>query len=303
MAVMTLLISSFYAVTTYAQQTIKPGSVLNITVLGSEELSHTVTVAEDGTTDYPVLGSFDVAGMTVDELTDLLMSVLSRLVDRPRVFVTLSDFRLVTARVKGAVIAPGEVVLKQPADVLDAIAEAGGPTDEADLRRVMIVSERNAIDGDDPARRVERIIDLVSYSKMNAEDYHPIAVQFGDLIVVPTLEPNSFVRVLGEVRLPGPYVPEEDATIVDVIYQAGGPTSEADMGEVVHIRRSGENTEETEYDINELLSKQAGALPRVRPGDIIVVASKQLYEDFGFWVGLARDLAVLASSIVLVSRL
>lgn len=282
---------------TFAQQTISPGNVVSISVLGNPELSRTVTVNEDGTTDYPVLGSFDISGMTAQELTDLLTQVISRIVDRPRVFVNVSDFRLINVRVKGAVLNPGEVMVKAPADILDVIAEAGGVSQQADLRRVMILSERG-----EGNRREQKVVNVASYSAMQDEDYQPVRVEMGDLVVVPTLERQSYVRVLGGVRAPGSYVPASEANIIDLIYQAGGPTTDADMGDVRLVRRRPEGNTETEYDIRKLL-KREHTLPLVEPGDVVIVGFREAFEDFSFWSSLVRDMALLVSSIVILSRI
>lgn len=280
-----------------AQQRIEPGSVLQVTVLGKEELSQTVTVSENGTTDYPVLGNLDVVGMTAIELTDLLKRVLSRMMDRPQVFVNLSETIFVNARVKGAVRSPGEVMVKAPADILDIIAEAGGATTQADLRRVKIFSENN-----EGVRRNVRTVDLIGYSALEDGEYDPILVHLGELVIVPTLEPQSFIRVLGEVQSPGPYIPENLATVVDLIYQAGGPTRQADVGDVRHIRRSGGEIQEFRYDLRDVLEEDLD-LPEVEGGDVIIVGYMEDWQTLSFWVRFLRDASLLASSIVLLSRI
>jgi protein involved in polysaccharide export with SLBB domain len=289
------------AIPARAQDEIRPGSVISITVLGSPELSQTLNVSEDGTTTYPVLGDFKVEGMTTTQLTDLLTNVISRIVDRPQVMVSLHDYRLVNISVKGAVQAPGEVVAKAPVDIQDAIAQAGGPVADADLRRVAIVRETMDEESGLKGRQVQRV-DMASYSVIR-EGYDPILLNMGDIVIVPTLGPDSYVRVLGAVFQPGRYVPVKDATVVDVIYQAGGPKDRADLSDVRLIRRvEGESVSETKLDLEDVFTEQA-ELPGVHPGDVVIVGRLEDYQTLTFWVRVLRDITLLFSSIVIISRL
>lgn len=295
-ALLALICLIAFTAPSFAQDTIEPGSVVNITILGSPQLSQTVTVEDDGTTDYPLLGSFRIEGMTAEELSSLLSEVVSRFMDRPRVFVTLSGYELVAVRVTGAVLNPGEVVLKAPADLMDAVAAAGGTIAEADLQHVVIV--RNPGDGESGRETV----DLRDYSKVHSTVRERVILEIGDMVLIPTLKQSSYVRVLGFVRAPGPYIADKGATLIDAIYLAGGFDNQADRGDITLIRPTPAGADETNYDFTDLMNR-AVEIPLIEAGDIIVVGKREFYEDPNWWVDWIRNAAMLISSYVLLQRL
>ncbi|MGB7490801.1 MAG: polysaccharide biosynthesis/export family protein, partial [Thermoanaerobaculia bacterium] len=52
--------------------TVGPGDVLEISVLGIEELSRRVRILGDGTITMPLLGNFRIAGLTVKGSEELI---------------------------------------------------------------------------------------------------------------------------------------------------------------------------------------------------------------------------------------
>ena len=54
------------------------GDVLEVVVLGNDDLSRTPTVQTGGTVTLPLLGEVQVAGMTVPEIKDKLTTLLGR---------------------------------------------------------------------------------------------------------------------------------------------------------------------------------------------------------------------------------
>jgi polysaccharide export outer membrane protein len=83
------------------------------------------------------------------------------------------------------------------------------------------------------------------------------------------------VQVTGAVVRPGRYGAEEMPGLLDVINQAGGPLTDADLSRVVVVRREPGGQKQFPADLAEAL--QTGSekgLPALRPGDIILVPSR-----------------------------
>ncbi|MCB2211526.1 polysaccharide biosynthesis/export family protein [bacterium] len=277
-------------------ETIKPGTVINVTVVGHPEFSQLVIVHQDGTTDYPLLGNIPVDGMTAEDLKELLTRALNRVVDRPLVFVNLSHYAMIEMRVVGAVQSPGDTEVRGPADIQSVLASVGGPLENADLRRIAIIREK-------PSGQVIEEVDLFTYAAQDAADFTPVYVGSGDLVVVPLLERDSYVRVIGAVNLPGPYVPTLNANVIDMIYLAGGPSRQADLNNIRFIRSTMEPSQrEVELDMEDMLERGSD-YPPVHPGDVIIVSFRDDWKTFSFWAGFMRDLALVASSILILSRI
>ena len=292
MILVTGIINSASAV----DQVISVGSVLNITVLEYPELSKSVIVRQDGTTEYPLLLNIPVDGLTVSELREFMMPLLTRYVERPKLFINISEYKLLTIKIQGAVERPGTYQISSPIDIQGTIAHAGGLENNADLRKIMIIRREGQ------EKQVLNINLLDAMEGIDAE-YLP-EMKSGDIVIVNRLTIMSYVRVIGSVRNPGRYIPIEDANVVDMISMAGGTTAQADWNRVYYIAISDRNTEPLHLELEKIISEKAvEQIPVVAPGDIIIVNSKNDWERFSYWVQLFRDLALLASTIVLLQRL
>jgi polysaccharide biosynthesis/export protein len=115
------------------------GDSLDVLVWGREQLSGRLHVEDDGTITMPLIGKTEAAGLTTTDLQNTLTRKLSRFINDPnvtvRVAIPSSEVFYVLGEVKRAgkyQLAPGEVLSQ-------ALAEAGGPTEFANLRKVKII--------------------------------------------------------------------------------------------------------------------------------------------------------------------
>ncbi|RKH58445.1 polysaccharide export protein [Corallococcus llansteffanensis] len=96
-------------------------------------------VAADGTMFYPHVGILPVAGKTLRDIRELLTQRLSTVIERPQLDVRVVGFRGQKVQVTGEVVAPGTLPITDvPLRVQDAISQARGFTQEADLRTVTL---------------------------------------------------------------------------------------------------------------------------------------------------------------------
>jgi polysaccharide export outer membrane protein len=119
-----------------------PGDVVNVIVLNDQTLSGEQVIGPDGFIRLPLVGAIQAAGLTLDELTEKLRQSLSRFIRNPRVAITLKQFPASVRRVYvlGEVKNPGAFQLPPGINptVFDAVALAGGFTDNADLTQVRV---------------------------------------------------------------------------------------------------------------------------------------------------------------------
>ncbi len=280
-----------------AENVIQVGHVINITVLEHAELSRSVLVREDGTTDYPLLSNIPLDGMTVSELSRYLRPLLTKFVEGQQFFINISEYRMLNVKVLGQVVKPGPLFVKGPIGLQGIIAEAGGPREAADLKKVTIIRRG-------PDKKVDRIVvDMYDFFASSSDETLP-EIFNNDMIIVPMLNNQSFVRVIGEVRSPGKFIPELDENIADLVYRAGGKQREGNMNDVKHIYKNNGRYELRKVKLKKLIhSGRTDEIPLVSPGDIIVVGELPFYKDVHFMSQFMRDIALLISSYVILRRL
>jgi len=120
---------------------ISPGDQLFIYVWGDERLQRQMNVLPDGTIAFPLAGTVVAAGHTPNEIEETLSKLLAPQYKGVPQQVTVS----VTApsgmqySVIGKVRSPGNFTPTRYVNVLNALAQAGGPTDFADIGNIIIL--------------------------------------------------------------------------------------------------------------------------------------------------------------------
>jgi polysaccharide export outer membrane protein len=181
--------------------TIAPHDVLQVTVWDHPELTVPTgqfrspeengnPVAADGTVFYPHVGKLKVAGLTEQEIRDMITQRLTRVIPNPQVDVRVAAFRGKKVQVTGEVTAPTTVPITDvPLRVQDALAASKGFTPEADFSRVTLSREGKTY-----------ILNLQSLYE-NGDASQNWLLQHGDVVNVPDRSRNK-VFVIGEVRVP-----------------------------------------------------------------------------------------------------
>lgn len=136
----------------------------------------TYRVNNEGNIVMPVLGEIHVAGLSTQELKNLLIEKISKDVDEPIVMVELVNFRV---NVLGEVNQPGmKTVTRERYSILDALANAGDLTEYGERENVLLIREENG-------KRIYHRFNL-NDSKMLESPY--FYLKQNDVIYV---EPNS----------------------------------------------------------------------------------------------------------------
>ena len=237
------------------------GDSLQVSVWKNPELSQTVTVRPDGMITLPLIRDIPASGKTAIDLGKMIEARLSALVNAPNVTVTVvaaTNFRVYT---NGAV-ANGMFALSAPINVLQLLARAGGPTDDADLAGAFILRGGKRIPVDLQPRSGTGPL-VGSYPELIPED----------VLVVPFRDATRRVLVAGEVRSPSSLPFKEGMTVLDAFVAAGGGTDYADLDAVRVVRLGADQRQgEIEVDLARMLKKgDLGKNLILLPGDIVVV--------------------------------
>lgn len=213
-----------------------PGDLIRISVLHEDNLTMEVRLSDRGTISYPMIGQIDAGGKTTREVESVIRGELSgKYLMDPQVSVNIMEFRKFF--VGGEVKSPGGFPFTPGMTVQQAIAQAGGFSDEAS-EQVWVTHEH------EPASSA-RIID--SQSPVRPGDHLEVR-EAGDIVVE------------GEVKSPGVYPYKRGMTVHKAIALAGGPTERASKTiQIIHEDDPDHNAEEV------------GPFTPVRPGDMIHV--------------------------------
>ena len=120
---------------------IDTGDRISITVYREPDLSvNGVRVKANGTIAYPLLGDLHVAGLTSQEMQDLVTSkLLDGYLKKPSINVSIDSYRLYY--IKGEVRRPGGYSFVDELTVAKAVALAGGYTARASESHITLVRE------------------------------------------------------------------------------------------------------------------------------------------------------------------
>ncbi len=215
--------------------------VIEIKVYGHQDLDSTQTIGPDGTISILPGGSIRAAGKTVDELGDEISRRVSDIVQNPILNVSVKEYKseplfisdplvnVVIAEINsrrisilGAVKSPGIVKIRTPTTIMDAISQAGGLSEDADLRASIVLQ-----DGKILPVSLER---LFKQGDLRQNVYLPPSSS----IYVGSIRYN-YAYVVGEVQHAGKVNWDGNLSLMDAVSQTGGITLNAKTDHVLVI--------------------------------------------------------------------
>lgn len=176
------------------------GDVLEIKFFNNDRFNQTAAVRPDGRITLERIGDIRITGMTAASLDSLITEQYARFMRAPEVTVAVKQFGATTVYVLGQVQKPGGYALEQNATILQAVALAGGTTDQAETKSVMVIRPM------ENKKVVAFRLDLNQYLRGKAagmqEGYF---IKAKDLIYVPKnyiANINAFVMQFYDLVLP-----------------------------------------------------------------------------------------------------
>jgi protein involved in polysaccharide export with SLBB domain len=200
----------------------------------------------------------------------------------------------------GQVGAPGRYAFDQGFSFIDVLTAAQGPTTDADLRAVRVTRRENGV-----SRVFE--VNLSAYLETGDRGLLP-TIQSGDVIYIPDrkrdwldITKESTVRVLGAVGAPGRYRFEETMTILDLLAEAGGPSTSALQDRILVVNRARSEEQATRFDLEKFAeSGDPSLLPLLQPGDTVYVPGREQSAWFNI-MGSVKDIVLILSMVKLAS--
>jgi len=121
------------------QYTIGAEDVLGILVWREGDLSGIVVVRPDGKITRPMIGEIQAAGITPVALGKNLEAAYSKYINNPEVMVSVQSVNSKKYYIDGEVSRPGEYRLITPTTVFEALSEAGGFQEFANVKKIRIL--------------------------------------------------------------------------------------------------------------------------------------------------------------------
>ena len=118
---------------------IVPGDVLSVKVYNQDALATKSKVRSDGRISMPFLGDVDVHGKAPTAVAKQIEVGLKNFINTPNVTVMVDEFQPTSISIIGEVGHPGTITVDRDAGVLQALAAAGGLTENADGEGIYVL--------------------------------------------------------------------------------------------------------------------------------------------------------------------
>jgi len=240
---------------------INPGDTLEISVYGEEDLAKTLRVNADGLVSFPLVGRFEVGGLTTFDVEDKLVLLLSDgyIVD-PQVTVSISHYSKIY--VAGQVNTPGGYELRGPLTVLEAVTLAGGLTEMAFPINSKVLRTK-----EDNSKEIIKV-DLKRILEKDDQKEN-ILLKPNDIIIVGE---QGQIFVTGEVNEPGSFDFKKPYTVLQAISLAGGLTKIAAPNRTTILRSVDSQNQSLEVRVGDITRKKQMANDvELLPNDIVIV--------------------------------
>ena len=252
-----------------------PGDELMLILTGDADVVQPLPVTREGFIVIPQVGQISVANLTLEQLRSLLYTRLARVyagVRRGpdatiRFEVTVSRVRVNQVFVNGEVARPGSYPVSALGTVMNALYQAGGPTEAGNFRDIRVLR----------GGQVARTLDLYDYL-VRGITRDDVRLEQGDVVFVPPRARR--VQISGSVLRPGFYDLAEPEDLRELIQFAGGLLPEADRARA-HIerilpasQREAGGRDRVAVDVDDLTAVMDGTGPRrlrLEPDDRIAV--------------------------------
>ena len=167
-------------------------------------------------------------------------------------------------KVFGEVMSPGSFSFREGKSIIDLLMRAGGVTRYAGVEQIRIIA-----DGE------PQLFNLKRYLETGDNTLLP-KIQSGSTVFVPIRVEEikaggNVVYIMGEVKKPGAFEGKEEATFMDILANAGGPTRYAESRQIRVIKANGSVIP---FDLTAFTEGDNVIPPSIENGDAIFIPEK-----------------------------
>ena len=195
--------------------TLDIGDVLQIQLVGQNDYIKDFSVNADGSISLPDIGEITVAGLSLNDASQLIKSKINAAFIGTEAYINLSEIRDINILVTGNAENPGIYTLTGNSNILHAISAAGGISEFGSLREINLIRDNNVIDSLD-------MYDLLIEGKYSIKN----RLRSGDIVFVQSRK--NIVSIDGAVNRPAKYEVLDGQNLYSVINYANGISRNAD---------------------------------------------------------------------------
>ena len=163
----------------------------------------------DGSISLPDIGKIIIAGLSLNNASQLIKSKINAAFIGTEAFINLSQIRDVNILVTGNAQNPGIYTLTGNSNILHAISAAGGINEFGSLREINLIRDNNVIESLD-------VYDLLIEGKYNIKK----RLRSGDVVFVQSRK--NIVTIDGAVNRPAKYEALDKQNLYSIINYANG---------------------------------------------------------------------------------
>ena len=196
--------------------TLDSGDVLKVQFIGQINKVESLLINRDGTINIPDVGRFIVAGLNLQQASELLKSNVENAFVGSNLFVSIDEIRDVNILVSGNAKKPGVYTMTGNSNILHALTMAGGINKFGSFREINLLRDGKVIETLD----VYDILIDGNYSLTKR-------LRSGDVVFVEAKK--TVISIDGAIKRPALYEMNDNENLDSAIRYANGIKQTADM--------------------------------------------------------------------------
>ncbi|NGP53792.1 SLBB domain-containing protein [Thioalkalivibrio sp. XN8] len=231
------------------------GDTVQVQLFGKTPGNFSLVVNRDGAINFPELGPIQVAGLSFDQVRQLLQDRVSQQMIGVSASVSMGELRSIRIFVLGEATRPGSYMVSSLSTITNALFASGGVKPIGSLRAIQ--HKRNG--------QLVGTLDLYDLL-LRGDTRGDARLQPGDVIFIPPV--GTRVGIQGEVNRPAVYELESATTAEEMVRLAGGLTATAHP-QGATLSRVNDSQDRVILDLD--LNAATGRATPVKAGDLVDV--------------------------------
>ena len=235
-----------------------PDDNIKIILFGNNNANYEIKVTRDGDIFIPEIGPLFVAGITFQDLKELIRQTIASELIGTQASVTLGSLRAIDIFVLGAANKPGMYSISALSTLTNAIIKSGGIDISGSLRQIKLKRNGETVTNFD-------FYDLL----LNGDTSSDVRLMQGDVVFIEPIGKTAAIN--GEINRAGIYELIDNEKLSDLINYAGGlrPKANPLTAEITRI-----NTSSNSFDLMSVdLSIDENSTIDLRSGDVLSIYS------------------------------
>ena len=213
------------------------GDIIELQLVGQESSLKEIPIKRDGSININDFGKLYIAGLSLDEATDLIKAKINQTFIGTEAFVSLVNVRDIQVILSGNVFNPGIYTLNGNSNIFHALTVAGGPAEDGSFRKIDLIRENEVVESID-------LYDTFIFGKSSFDK----RLRSGDTIFINPVA--NVVTASGAFKRPGIYELLDSETLSLLLLYTNGLSAFADVNNM-SLQRI-ENGEIKPFKINDL---------------------------------------------------